>query len=149
MTRLVEPPNSVILLVGREQFTPPASFGQESVAATHDCVAVGVLSVDDGPTSVTLAPHAPGSGLVALGEFVIETEGQISVRDVYNREYESIGLEPGCCLVVVWGNDASEPDQVTFEVRADEHAESGQLSSRPAAVAPGSPHRGRARRDPH
>lgn len=27
----------MILLVGREQFTPPASFDQESAAATHDC----------------------------------------------------------------------------------------------------------------
>lgn len=118
MTRLIEPPSSVLLLVGREEFSPPATFGGSASVASHDCVAVAVSSVDDGPTSVELVPHATARGLVRLGDFVIETEGQVSVRDVYNREYESLGIEPGSCLVTVWGNDDSEPDDVTFEVRS-------------------------------
>jgi hypothetical protein len=116
VTRTIEAPNSVILLVGREEFTPPSAFGDRRVVASGDCIAVGVLSVDDGATTVTLAPHADTSGLSRFGEFTIETEGQVSVRDVYNREYESLGLEPGTCHVIVWGNDGSEPDAVTFEV---------------------------------
>jgi hypothetical protein len=114
--RMVEPPNSVLLLVGREEFTPPGTFGGNIAAATHDCVAVGVLSVDDGPTALDLVPRAKTDGLIRLGEFVIETEGQISVRDVYNREYESMGVEPGSALVTVWGNDDAEPNELTFEV---------------------------------
>jgi hypothetical protein len=115
--RMVEPPNSVLILVGREEFTPPTTFGGERAAATHDCVAVGVLSVDDGPTALQLVPRATTDGLIRLGEFVIETEGQISVRDVYNREYESLGIEPGSALVTVWGNDDAEPNEVIIEVR--------------------------------
>ena len=117
MPLMVEPPNSVLLLVGREEFTPPATFGGEIAAATHDCVAVGVRSVDDGPTALALVPRAKADRLIRLGEFVIETEGQISVRDVYNREYEALGIEPGSALVTVWGNDDAEPNEVTFEVR--------------------------------
>src|SRR3954447_6147701 len=48
----IEPPNSVILLVSREEFTLPASFGWNTAVATLDCVAVAVLSVDDGPATV-------------------------------------------------------------------------------------------------
>lgn len=118
MIRVIEPPNSVVLLVGREEFTPPKSFGGAAAVATHDCVAVGVLSVDDGPTSVTLVPESDHSGLIPLGEFTVETEGQLSVRDVCNREYETLGVEPGRHLVAVWGNDETEPDAVTFEIRA-------------------------------
>ena len=118
MTRMIEPPNSVLLLVGREEFSPPATFGGDASVASHDCVAVAVMSVDDGPTAVELLPEAEPRGLVRLGDFVIETEGQVSVRDVYNREYESLGIEPGSCLVTVWGNDDTEPNDVTFEVRS-------------------------------
>ena len=116
MTRMIEPPNSVLLLVGREEFSPPATFGGDASVASHDCVAVAVMSVDDGPTTVELLPEVEPRGLVRLGDFVIETEGQVSVRDVYNREYESLGIEPGSCLVTVWGNDDTEPNGVTFEV---------------------------------
>lgn len=63
-------------------------------------------------------PAATARGLVHLGDFAIETEGQVSVRDVYNREYESLRIEPGSGLVTVRGNDDSEPNDVTFEVRS-------------------------------
>ena len=118
VTRMIEPPSSVLLLVGREEFSPPATFGGDAAVASHDCVAVAVMSVDDGPTAVELLPEATPRGLVRLADFVIETEGQVSVRDVYNREYEALGIEPGSCLVTVWGNDDTEPNDVTFEVRS-------------------------------
>ena len=118
MTRMIEPPNSVILLVGREEFSPPATFAGGIAVATHDCVAIGVLSVDDGPTAVDLVPEAETQGLIRLGEFVIETEGLVSLRDVYNREYDALGTEPGSCHVTVWGNDDAEPNEVTLEVRS-------------------------------
>lgn len=116
MTRLVEPPSSVLLLVGREDFTPPSTFGGRTAVATHDCVAVTVQAVDDGPTSVTLSPEAAAPGLVRLGEFEVESEGLLSLRDIYSREYDAMGLDAGACVVVVWGNDETEPDQVTFVV---------------------------------
>lgn len=118
MTRMIEPPNSVILLVGREAFTPPKSFGDATVVATQDCVAVSVLYVNDGPTTVSLGFEPDESRCSRIGEFLIESEGMISVRDVHNREYEALGIEPGMCSVTVWANDDAEPDVVTFEVKS-------------------------------
>ena len=117
VAHVIEPPNSVVLLVGRDEFTPPESLADSIVAATGDCVAVGVLSVDDGATTVELTPAPNISGLSRLGEVNLETEGRVSIRDVYNREYASLLVEPGTCAVTVWGNDTAEPDVVAFEVR--------------------------------
>jgi hypothetical protein len=82
----VEPPNSLLLLVGREEFDPPFS--------------------DAEPPS-----------LVRLGVFEVESEGQLSLRDIYNREYAAAGVEAGLLMVTVWGNDATEPSEVVFELR--------------------------------
>ncbi|MGW5240055.1 hypothetical protein ACWEOW_14085 [Monashia sp. NPDC004114] len=117
MATEIEPRNSVVLLVGRDEFTPPASFANSTVAATNDCVAVGVVSVADGLTTVELEPTPHIAGLSRLGEFSLETEGQVSIRDVHNRVYEVLLVVPGKCAVTVWGNDPAEPDVVAFEVR--------------------------------
>ena len=95
MSPLVEPQHSVILVVGREQFTPPKTFGGEACTATHDCVAIGVRTVEDGPTDVTISPEGGTGVLVRLGEFQVETEGLLSVRSVYNKEYDAMGVPPG------------------------------------------------------
>lgn len=115
---MIAPPNSVLLLVGREDFDPPSSFAGRACVATADCVAVGVLSVDDGPTKVTMSADAPANGSIQLGSFDIETEGLLSVRDVYYREYIAVGIDPGYVAVTVWGNDHTEPSEVQFQVRA-------------------------------
>ncbi|MFZ2012280.1 MAG: hypothetical protein WAV00_00475 [Nocardioides sp.] len=119
MSPTIEPPNSVLLLVGREEFTPLETFAGTTCVATSDCIAVGVLNVDDGPTLATLAPQEGASDLVTLGEFSIETEGLVSLRDVYTREYETLGVEAGSVHVRVLANDASEPSEVQFLVNAD------------------------------
>src|SRR6478672_8890712 len=72
---LIEPPNSVLLVVGREEFTPPGSFGGRVCAATYDCVAIGVVSVDDAPTLVAFSPAVTRADLQQLGRFTLETEG--------------------------------------------------------------------------
>lgn len=120
MSPTIEPPNSVVLLVGREQFTPPESFAGASCVASSDCIAVGVLSVDDGPTLVSIAPLPGTSELVTLGEFLIESEGLLSLRDVYNREYDAMGVSPGSVHVSVLANDDSEPSEVRFVVAGGE-----------------------------
>jgi hypothetical protein len=111
---MIEPPNSVLLLVGREQFTAPETFDGAVCVATSDCIAVGVLSVDDGPTFASFAKATEMTELVSLGEFAIESEGLLSVRDVYNREHDSFGVDAGIVRVTVLANDVSEPCEVTF-----------------------------------
>jgi hypothetical protein len=116
MSPQVAPANSVLLLVGREQFTPPRTFGGAACAASHDCLAVGVRSVDDGPTSAYLGPGTDTPRLLSLGEFLLESEGFLSLRDVYNREYDAVGVPAGTVRVTVLGDEASEPGEVFFRV---------------------------------
>ncbi len=116
MSPLVEPQHSVILVVGREQFTPPRTFGGEACTATPDCVAIGVTSVDDGLTQVSISPEHATGDLVMLGEFQLETEGLLSVRSVYNKEYDAMGVPPGLARVTIWGNTDTEPSEVLVQV---------------------------------
>jgi len=115
---LIEPPNSVLLVVGREHFTPPSSFNGMACASTTDCVAIGVVNVDDAPTLAGFALEAARDDLHQLGQFTLETEGSLSIRDVYNREYEAAGVDPGHVLLTVWGNDEQEPSELILEVQA-------------------------------
>jgi hypothetical protein len=118
MSPVVEPQHSVILVVGREQFTPPKSFGGEACTATHDCVAIGVRTVEEGPTDVSISPQTGTGGLVRLGDFHVESEGLLSVRSVYNKEYDAMGVPAGLALVTIWGNTDSEPSEVLVQVAA-------------------------------
>ena len=113
----IRPPHSIVLLVGREDFTAPTSFGDATSIATTDCIAVATLSPVDGPTLVSVAPSADRSGLVTLGEYTIESEGLVSVRDVFHREHDTMGVESGYVEVRVLANDSLEPDEVVFVVR--------------------------------
>ena len=97
MAPLVEPPGPVLLIVGREEFAPPSTFGGQSCVATRDCLAVGVVSADDAPTSVEFSGAVARSDLQRLGRFTIESEGSLSLRDVYNREYDSAGVTSRPC----------------------------------------------------
>lgn len=113
MSRIVQPPKSVLLLVGREDFTPPTTFRGGACVATGDCLAV---AVSDGPVAVTLGPAGDTGDLTRLAEFVLESEGHLSLRDVYSREYETVGVEPGLSTVTVWANDGHEPSELVLTV---------------------------------
>lgn len=121
MSRLIRPPSSVLLLVGREDFTPPTSFGGAPCVATPDCLAVAVRDVDDGPTLAELTddPRATGlQDLMTLGDVELESEGLLVLRDVYSREYGTVGVEVGAVRVRVLADDDSEPGHVVFLVGA-------------------------------
>lgn len=109
---VVEPAHCVLLLVGREDFTPPGSFGGATCVTTHDCLAIGVAT----QTSVEVAPEPATGSLVRLGEFRIESEGLLSLRSVYSREYDNIGVDPGLVLVTVWADDPDEPAELALQV---------------------------------
>jgi hypothetical protein len=111
---LIETRNDVLLLVGREDFSPPRSFGGAVAVATHDCVA---FAVGEGPVTVELTPVA-APGLQDLGEFVIEAEGLLSLRDVWNKEYDAAGVTPGLTRISVRGDDATAPTHVSLTFTA-------------------------------
>lgn len=121
MSPQIRPSHPVVLLVGREDFTPPRSFAGANVAATHDCLAVGLPAPGDGPVQVQIVPSTETAvvdrlDLDHLGDFDMDSEGQLSVRDVHGREYDAMGVEPGTHRVTVLGTDPSEPDDVVFVV---------------------------------
>ncbi|MQW78011.1 hypothetical protein GHK92_19265 [Nocardioides sp. dk4132] len=121
MSPQIRPSYPVVLLVGREDFTPPSSFGDANVAATHDCLAVGLRATSVGPVQVQIVPSTEASvvdrpDLDHLGDFEVESEGHLSVRDVHGREYDAMGVEAGTHRVTVLGTDLSEPDDVVFVV---------------------------------
>ena len=62
----------MILVVGREQYAVRTSFGGRGCAATADCVAIGVLSVADGPTELRFAEASPGEDTWAPDDLVLE-----------------------------------------------------------------------------
>lgn len=113
MSITIDPPHSVLLVVGREQFAPPSSFGDATCVATADCVAV---SIAEGPALLELAPAPHTSGLRLLDAFTIESEGLVSVRDVYGRELDTLGVLPGWALVTLWGDLPAEPRHVAVQV---------------------------------
>jgi hypothetical protein len=112
---VVEPSNAVLFLVGREDYDPPRSFGDRICVATADCIATGVVA--DGPTTISFSAQAPGRRLHDLGRHVIETEGLLSVRDGYTREFLSVGVEPGHVAVTTWGDDEGGPSELVFQVQ--------------------------------
>ena len=116
MTVTLEVPNAVLLLVGREDYDPPTSFGGRLCSATDDCLAISTRHAADGPTEVTLDPEASRAGLVEVGRFVLENEGLLSLRDVWGREHSGYGVEPGHVGVTVWVDDEREPTRVVLGV---------------------------------
>jgi hypothetical protein len=42
----------------------------------------------------------------------------LSVRSVYNKEYDAMGVPAGLALVTIWGNTDSEPSEVLVQVAA-------------------------------
>jgi hypothetical protein len=121
VSMMIRPPHSVILVVGREDFVPPSSFGGETCVATPDCVAVAVVDVTRSPTRIALSPE-PGADLMRLAEFRIETEGLVSIRDVVGREHDTMGASPGFVVVTIWGDSEEEPRDVAVQVTPGEVA---------------------------
>lgn len=107
---------SVLLVVGREQFTPPRTFAGATCTATQDCLAVAVSSPPGVAVPASFAARSPGSHLSVLGTFTLESEGLLSLRDVYNRELESVGVDPGLVDVTVLGDDPTDPGELVLVV---------------------------------
>lgn len=116
MSVTLEVPKALLLLVGREDFTPPTSLAGRVCTATDDCLAIAVRPAEDGPTEVTLDPEASRAGLVEAGRFVLECEGLLSLRDVWGREHSGYGVEPGHVTVTVWVDDPRLPVRVVLGV---------------------------------
>ena len=115
MPQDVEPPHSLLVVVGREEFTPPTAFGGSACAATDDCIVIAVHPSQDGPTSLAMAVDPP-TGLTELGTFRLQSEGLVGVRDANFREYDAVGVDSGWATVTVWGNTVDQPSEIVVQV---------------------------------
>jgi hypothetical protein len=109
----------------RDQFTPPSNFAGATCIATKNCIAIGVISVDDAPTLVGFATLPDPNDLLPLGTFSIHTDGQLSLRDVNNHAYATIEVPAGIASLTVWGNDTNEPCELAIQVHATRQQGSG------------------------
>ena len=107
---LIETRNDVLLLVGREDFSPPRSFGG---AARRGHARLRRLRGRRGPGHRRAHPGRRVRP-AGLGEFVIEAEGLLSLRDVWNKEYDAAGVTPGLTRVTVHGDDDTAPTRVAL-----------------------------------
>ena len=112
----IAPPNSLLLLLGKESAKIPESIGQ-LIGATSSCIAVGTLSAVDGKTSVTLSddvlPVQKVENLRNVFSGILETPR--SVVEVYTVLGEAILTLPvpnHRSHVEIWANNETEPDQL-------------------------------------
>lgn len=89
-------------------------------------MAVGLRPSRQGPVGVQVVPSTEVAvvdrlDLDHLGDFDVESEGLLSIRDVHGRrrprpEYEAVGVEPCTHRVTVLATELNELDDVVFVV---------------------------------
>ena len=114
---MVEPPNSVILIVGRDEFTPPLNIGPDGSAATEDCVAVATVSVQDAQTRIGLGTNPQTDEYAILCEYLLRTDGVVSIRNVLNEVYLSHKTPGPRARVRVWVDTLDgEPLEISVQI---------------------------------
>jgi hypothetical protein len=121
-TRSCRPDHSLILITDKDQSEVPLTMGDELVAFTDTCIAVGTRPAPDGESLITLSDVAGLQGEPKGGHFI-----------VFNGELK---LSSGCLLVetpnglplfemptpekqlhlLIWVNDEDEPDSIWIQV---------------------------------
>jgi hypothetical protein len=110
----ISPPNSLILIMDFKSGRVPEALGNNLVAATDSCIAIGCRSEYDGPTDVYLAqPHecTPSGALVFEGD-ILTPSRSMSVCTVMNKEVLSDETAGENTHVRVFANDPIEPDRI-------------------------------------
>ncbi len=108
-------PSHSLLLVTDEAGIIPASLGNDLVAATSSCVAVGTLSEHDGETTISLSdggePDPLGLALVFDGGLATAS-GRLCVCTVQGEVLLSLRFAQHAFRVRIWANDPAEPDHI-------------------------------------
>ncbi len=118
LSTTLSPRNSLVLVMDKLSGEIPASMGNESIASTSTCVAIGTLAEMDGETTITLTDSIDDVG---LGDVVfdgkVETPGrELSVCNVENKPLLTMPVTSHAVRVRVFTNDANEPDRIVVLV---------------------------------
>jgi hypothetical protein len=107
----VKPPNSLVL-VGDPLGAPPISMGNDLVAATTSCVAVGTLNEADGATRLRLVEALGDIPPILAFEGILQTPNRVlSIRNVLGKTYLEQPVSK-ITNVQIWVNHQSEPDEI-------------------------------------
>jgi hypothetical protein len=115
MSPMIEPPNSLILIVGRDEFTPPTQITRP-ITTTLDCLVIGTINVQDAPTLISIGTDPDIDDLEYLDEISIESDGEISVRDIYNNVHASVTVQPGVISIAIWTSGIPEPREIACKI---------------------------------
>lgn len=105
-------PNSLILVMDHSAGVLPDYIGDNLVAATDSCVAVGTSS--KGETSVSLSSRKDdgfAGKLVYSGMIHVPTK-QLSVCNVLNEKLLTVEIESDEVALEVYADDDIEPDKI-------------------------------------
>lgn len=115
-------PDHALILVGdRETVELPTSMGDELVAATGSCIAVGTHSGIECDTLVTLSDESGPSGEPKEGLFIAYSgelqlrSGVLSVETPSGSSLFELCAPQGRLHVVVWVDDELEPSNIWIQ----------------------------------
>jgi hypothetical protein len=114
----IAPDNSMVVVVGSNEFDVPQAFGASLIAATASCIAVGCKSSVDGPTQFVLGQrNEVDPGRVPNFESVLDTFlGFVSVQSVLHQTILEMRTSSNRTRISIWVNDLREPDLVILGV---------------------------------
>jgi hypothetical protein len=113
----LEVPHGVII-VGDRDAPVPASFGEESVAASESVVAVATQHEVDGEVTIRLTDAADARPLAvrAFAGRLTVPSGRVTICNTSNDVLLEVSVCGGVAQVTVWANDARNPDEVVVAV---------------------------------
>lgn len=108
------PPNSLILIMDYDFGELPEDIGNQLIAFTDSCVAVGTLSEVDGNTTITLTDdqeHGKHGEMFFEGTLKIPSH-ELSICSTDNVQLLAMQLSKPEIKIKIIANDASEPDNI-------------------------------------
>lgn len=118
--RRIALPNSVLLVVSSKDPQIPQLLGEDLVAATSTCVAVGTLAEDDGKVDVVLTDEPMLElGHTAVYEGALESRhGYLAVVTILGKCVLSESRPTSRQALTIWANDAKEPSKIIVQLHS-------------------------------
>jgi hypothetical protein len=118
---LTAPPYSVIFIVEQALGEIPVATGDDAVASTPTCIAVGTFPVQKGDTRISLSDEAPYAidGTMMFDGILATPKRQISICSALGQRLLRLDVLGESTRVQVWGNHPSQPDTIDVVVQND------------------------------
>jgi hypothetical protein len=113
------PPYSIIFIVEHMLGEIPVATGEDAVASTPTCIAVGTFPMQNGETRISLSNEAPYAiGRTRMFDGILVTpKKQVSICSAFGQRLLSVAVPGDRTRVQVWGNHPSQPDTIDVVVQ--------------------------------